>query len=146
MPVDRTQLGVPAALALAAVYTREIRVSIDRIWENVLDWEHLPAPHEIYFSGVALLEIANWGWRVDLTRRGETAGRRMVVELRIDRAKARYCIRTLAGEGAGTEIWTLLETLGPQRTAVEARFYLPESRPDRLAALGEKHRSSNARL
>jgi hypothetical protein len=35
MPVDRTQLGLPAALALAAVYTREIRVSIDRIWENL---------------------------------------------------------------------------------------------------------------
>jgi hypothetical protein len=42
----------------------------------------------------------------------------MVVELRIDLAKARYCVRTLAGEGAGTEIWTLLETLGPHRTTI----------------------------
>ena len=40
----------------------------------------------------------------------------------------------------------MLEALGPQRTAVEVRFYLPEHRPDRLAALGEKYRWSHARL
>jgi hypothetical protein len=40
----------------------------------------------------------------------------------------------------------LLEALGPQPTAIEVRFYLPEHRPDRLAALGEKYRSSHARL
>ena len=146
MPIDRAELRVPAALALGAVYTREVRVGVDRIWENVLDWEHLPALHEIFFSDVALVEIGNWGWRVELTRAPGAAGRRMVVGLQIDRAKARYCVRTLAGEGAGTEIWTLLKALGPHRTAIEARFYLPEHRPDRLAALGEKYRSSHARL
>jgi hypothetical protein len=111
----------------------------------VLDWEHLPALHEIYFNHVRLIEIGSWGWRVELTRRRETAGRRMVSELRLDRANARYCIRTFAGTGARTEIWTMLEALEPQRTAVEVHFYLPESRPDRLA-LGEKYRSSHARL
>ena len=146
MPIDRAELRVPAGLALAAVYSREVRVGVDRIWENVLDWEHLPALHEIFFSDVALVEIGNWGWRVELTRAAGAAGRRIVVELRIDREKARYCVRTLAGEGAGTEIWTLLEALGPHRTAIEARFYLPEHGPDRLAALGEKYRSSHARL
>jgi len=70
----------------------------------------------------------------------------MVAELRLDRANGRYCVRTLAGDGAGSEIWTLLEALGPLRTAVEVRFYLPDHRPDRLAALGEKYRSSHARL
>src|SRR5215470_6053435 len=38
MPMVCTQLGVPPTLALAATYTREARVGIDRIWENVLDW------------------------------------------------------------------------------------------------------------
>src|SRR4029077_9072874 len=75
-----------------------------------------------------------------------TADRRMLLELQIDRAKARYRVRTLAGEGTGTEIWTLFEPLGPQRTAIEVCFYLPEQRPERLAALGEKYRSSYARL
>jgi hypothetical protein len=117
-----------------------------RIWENVLDWEHLPALHEIFFDDVALLEIGSWGWRVELTKAPGTTGRRMVVELRVDWANTRCCARTLAGDGAGTEIWTLLEALGPQRTAFEVRFYLPERRPDRLAALGEKYRSSSVCL
>jgi phenylpropionate dioxygenase-like ring-hydroxylating dioxygenase large terminal subunit len=146
MPLDRAEPRVPASLALAATYTREVRVGIERIWENVLDWEHLPALHEIFFDDVALLEIGSWGWRVELTKAPGTAGRRMVVELRVDRANTRYCARTLAGDGAGTEIWTLLAALGPQRTAFEVRFYLPEPRPDRLAALGEKYRSSYVRL
>jgi nitrite reductase/ring-hydroxylating ferredoxin subunit len=146
MPIHRVELGVPVALALAATYTREIPVGVDRIWENVLDWEHLPALHEMYFDHIRLVETGSWGWRVELTRTPGTLGRRMLLELRIDRANARYRVRTLAGDGTGTEIWTLLEALGPQRTAIEVRFYLPEHRPDKLAALGEKYRSSQARL
>jgi hypothetical protein len=133
MPIDRAEPGVPAPLALAGTYTREVRVGIDRIWENVLDWEHLPALHEVYFDHVRRVETGNLGWRVELTKTPAPAGRWMLLELRIDRANARYCARTLKGDGAGTEIWTLLEALGPQRTAVEVRFYLPERRPERLA-------------
>jgi nitrite reductase/ring-hydroxylating ferredoxin subunit len=146
MPVDRAQLGVLAALTRAATYNREVRVGIDRIWENVLDWEHLPALHEMYFADVALLEIGSWGWRAELTKTPAAADRRTVVELRLDRKNARYCARTLAGDGEGTEIWTSLRALGPQRTAIEVHFYLPETRRERLAALGEKYRSSQARL
>ena len=137
---------IGSELALAATYTREVRAGIDRIWENVLDWEHLPALHEIYFNHVALIEIDSSGWRVELTKRPGAADRRMLLELQIDRARARYRVRTLAGDGAGTAIWTVLEALGPRRTAIEVRFYLPEHRPERLAALGEKYRSSYARL
>jgi nitrite reductase/ring-hydroxylating ferredoxin subunit len=134
-----------AGLSLAATYTREVRAGIERIWENVLDWEHLPALHDIYFNHVALIEIGSWGWRVELTKAG-TADRRMLLELQIDRVKARYRVRTLAGDGMGTKIWTLLEALGPNRTAIEVRVYLPEHQAERLAALGEKYRSSYARL
>src|SRR5438132_10756761 len=140
-----TPADMAAGLSLAATYIREVRAGIERIWENVLDWEHLPALHDIYFNHVALIEIGSWGWRVELTKAG-TADRRMLLELQIDRAKARYRVRTLAGGGMGTEIWTLLEPLGPQRTAIAVRFYLLEDRPERLAALGEKYRASYARL
>jgi nitrite reductase/ring-hydroxylating ferredoxin subunit len=144
--VEPTPPDIGQGLALAATYTREIRAGTERIWENVLDWEHLPALHEIYFDHVALIEIGSWGWRVKLTKRTGKADRRMLLELQIDRAKSRYRVRILAGDGMGTEIWTLLEALGPQRTAIEVRFYVPEHRPERLAALGEKYRSSYARL
>ena len=49
--------GIPLELALAATYSRVVRAGIERIWENVLDWEHLPALHDIYFNHVALIEI-----------------------------------------------------------------------------------------
>jgi phenylpropionate dioxygenase-like ring-hydroxylating dioxygenase large terminal subunit len=52
---------IGSELALAATYTREVRAGIDRIWENVLDWEHLPALHEIYFNHVALIESDSSG-------------------------------------------------------------------------------------
>src|SRR5690349_16853880 len=145
MKYELAPADITSELSLAATYTCEVRAGIERVWENVLDWEHLPALHEIYFNHVVLIEIGSWGWRVELTKAG-TADRRMLLELQIDRAKSRYRVRTLAGEGTGTEIWTLLEPLGPERTAIEVRFYLPEHRPERLAALGEKYRSSYARL
>ena len=100
MPIDRAEPGVPAPLALAATYTREVRVGIDRIWENVLDWEHLPALHEVYFDHVRIVETGNLGWRVELTKTPGSASRWMLLELRIDRANARYCARTLEGDGA----------------------------------------------
>jgi nitrite reductase/ring-hydroxylating ferredoxin subunit len=146
MQYETTPADVGLELTLAATYTREVRAGIERIWENVPDWEHLPALHDIYFNHVALIDIGSWGWRVELTKTPGTTDRRMLLELQIDRAKARYRVRTLAGDGMGTEIWTLLEALGPQRTAIEVRFYLPEQRPEKLAALGEKYRSSYARL
>lgn len=146
MNTDRQTLQVPPFLALATICKREIRAGIERIWENVFDWEHLPVLHEIYFDDVELVAIGSWGWRVTLTKRPGTADRRMLVELRADRANHRYCVRTLAGDGAGTEIWTLMEPLAPHRTAVEVRYYLPEQRPERLAALGDKYRQSCERL
>jgi hypothetical protein len=90
----------------------------------VLDWEHLPALHKIYFDRVALVESGSWGWRVELTKAPGTLDRPMLLELRIDR-KACYLVRTLAGDSIGTKIWTLLEAHGARRTAVEVRFTCP---------------------
>jgi hypothetical protein len=90
MRYNPTLPDVAPGLALAATYRREVRAEIDRIWENVLDWEHLPALHESYFNHVALVDSGSWGWRVELTKTPRTPDRRMLVELRVDREKARY--------------------------------------------------------
>jgi nitrite reductase/ring-hydroxylating ferredoxin subunit len=146
MSIDRGTLGVAPSLELATTYKRTIRAGIERVWENVFDWEHLPVLHEIYFDAVELIEIGRWGWRVALKKRPGTPDRRMVLELRADRANARYRVQTLDGDGAGTEIWTLMEPVGPHQTEIEVRYYLPERRPERLAALAEKYRCSCERL
>jgi hypothetical protein len=109
--------------ALAATYTRAVRAGIERIWENVLDWEHLSALHEIYFDHVALIEVGSWGWRVVLTKTPGTTDCPIPLELQVERTKARYHVRILAGDGMGT----LIEALGPQRTAVEVRFICPSA-------------------
>jgi nitrite reductase/ring-hydroxylating ferredoxin subunit len=127
-------------------WRREVRAGIERIWENVFDWEHLPVLHEIYFNAVELIEIGSWGWQVALTKKPGTPDRRMVLELQADRENTRYRVQTLSGDGAGTEIWTLLTPAGPCRTAVEVRYYLPERHPQRLAALADKYCGSSARL
>ena len=140
--VSGPELGVDPALYLATTYRRTVKASIERIWENVFDWEHLPVLHESYFNKVQLLQSDANGWQVQLTRQPGAADRAQLLELQVDRARTRYRVRTMAGTGTGTQIWTLLKVLGAHETAIEVRYYLPEQRPDKVAELGEKYRCS----
>jgi nitrite reductase/ring-hydroxylating ferredoxin subunit len=144
--IDRDALGVAPALHLAATYAREVEAGIARVWENVFDWEHLPALHAEYFCDVRLLEQHARGWRVAVTRQPGGADRCIVIELDAGRERARYRVRIVEGDGVGTEIWTLLAARDLDRTAVEVRFYLPWEQPQRLAALGEAYRLAYTRL
>jgi phenylpropionate dioxygenase-like ring-hydroxylating dioxygenase large terminal subunit len=48
-------------LDCAGTYRRTVRAGLDRVWENVFDWEHLPALHEQDFYAVELLDSGPWG-------------------------------------------------------------------------------------
>ena len=144
--INRDALGVDPKLHLAATYVRAVEVSIARVWENVFDWEHFPALHAEYFCDVRLLEEHARGWRVAVTRQPGGPDRRIVIELDAERQRARYRVRIVEGDGAGTEIWTLLATRDANRTAVEVRFYLPRKDPQKLAELGEAYRLAYTRL
>jgi nitrite reductase/ring-hydroxylating ferredoxin subunit len=144
--VSAPELGVDPSLHLVTTYRRTVQASIERIWENVFDWEHLPVLHESYFNKVQLLQSHENGWQVQLTRQPGAADRAQLLELQVDREHTRYRVRTLAGTGTGTQIWTLLKVLGPRETAIEVRYYLPEQRPDRVAELGDKYRCSCQQL
>jgi nitrite reductase/ring-hydroxylating ferredoxin subunit len=116
-----------AGLTLAAVYEREVAASLERIWENVLDWEHLPWLHRRSFLGIREVEAGPSGWRacVLLPQPGEP--RPAWIQVCLDRASLRYVTRTLAGMGEGTEIWTLLDPVTDRRTRVTVEFHLPRS-------------------
>src|SRR5205814_1252463 len=144
--ISRDALGVDPGLHLAATYAREVGAGIARVWENVFDWEHLPALHAEYFCDVRLLKEHARGWRVAVTRQPGGPGRRIVIQLDAERERARYRVRIIEGDGAGTEIWTLLATLDTDRTAVEVRFYLPRKDPQKLAELGEAYCLAYRRL
>lgn len=139
-------LGVDPGLQLATRYRREVRASVERIWENVFDWEHLPVLHEMLFNRAELLTIDDIGWTVRLTRQPGDASRMQVLEMKADRANTRYRVTTLEGSGRGTEIHTQMQALGDHLTAIEVRYYLPVNQPDKLELLGNKYRCSCQQL
>ena len=91
-------------LAEVATYRRVVAADEVRVWENVLDWEHLPWLHRSSFASIALDEAGDWGWRARAALR--TGGEPFDLELIVDRARSRYVTRTLTGALAGAEIWT----------------------------------------
>lgn len=126
-------------LRLAGAYHRVVAGALGRVWENVFDWEHLPALHAADFRAVELLDRGRWGWRVRLVNQPGGEARTQILELRADRAAGAYCATTLSGPGAGTEIRTRLKPLARSRTAVTVEFHVPEHRPERLARIGERY-------
>ena len=44
-PIRSNSLERNSELVIAAVYKREVAASLERVWENVYDWEHLPFLH-----------------------------------------------------------------------------------------------------
>jgi len=123
-------------LRTVARYDRIVDASLERAWENVRDWEHLPWLHSSSFHSIALLGQSSAGWQA---RIGLPTGDEIVLELVID--GARYVSRTLEGNGAGTEIWTELQPQDETRTHVQVSFNLPglagqpDATLDKLGAL-----------
>jgi nitrite reductase/ring-hydroxylating ferredoxin subunit len=118
-----------------AVYRRRVRASLERVWENVHDWEHLPWLHAGSFSHIDLVDSGPWGWRAMIDLEPAT-GSALELELVRDANADRYVARTLAGPGAGTEIWTSLAPRGEDRTDIEVEFHVPGVAAADIAAVG----------
>jgi nitrite reductase/ring-hydroxylating ferredoxin subunit len=132
-------------LTRVGVYQRTVRVSIERVWENVHDWAHLPWLHGSSFSGIECLDSGPWGWRARVGL--EPAGtREILLELVLDDSASRYVSRTLEGEGAGSEIWTSVQPLDAERTQISVEFWLPDVDPARADRLGESYTALYIRL
>jgi nitrite reductase/ring-hydroxylating ferredoxin subunit len=146
--LPRTALGAGAMtyaseLHLAGVYRRRVKASLERIWENVFDWEHLSHLHNGSFAACTLIDAGRWGWRVALTPKGTAS---QLVEMRVDRANSRYTSKTVEGTGAGTEIRVVLAPVEPHQVDVTVEFHLPEDHLDRLAVIGDAYVAVYARL
>jgi nitrite reductase/ring-hydroxylating ferredoxin subunit len=130
-------------LSRVAAYRRRIGASLERVWENVRDWEHLPWLHRESFASIALDEEGEFGWRARVGLRGSAPPIRL--ELVAD-GERRYVARTLAGPGAETEIWTRLDPVERRRTDIEVEFWLPDVAADRRDALGAAYVALYTRL
>lgn len=126
-------LPAPSAdLVTAAVYERDVRASLERVWENVFDWEHLPWLHARSFEAIEKLDAGDWGWRARLGT-GETAS---IIALTADREAGCYVV-TSEGAAPGSEIWTRLVPKGEAVTHVEVEFRVGALPEDALRAVGD---------
>jgi nitrite reductase/ring-hydroxylating ferredoxin subunit len=107
-------------------YRRVLPVSLERMYENVLDWAHLPFVHSSTFSSVRCEDYGSWGWRGRVSDRSGQAWR---LEVRLDRRCRRWITRTLDGEHAGAEIWTHAAQLAAPgavpRLQIVVDFFVP---------------------
>jgi len=128
-----------------AVYHRRVRASIERVWENVHDWEHLPWLHAPSFSRIELVDSGPWGWRALIDLEPAT-GSALELELVRDADAERYVARTLAGPGEGTEIWTSLVPHAEDHTDIAVEFHVPDVAATDVAAVGAAYTQLYKRL
>jgi nitrite reductase/ring-hydroxylating ferredoxin subunit len=133
-----------AAVPCVGTYRRLLPVSLERLYENALDWEHLPHQHAASFSAIDCLDWGAWGWRAAVV---DTRGRRSVIELSLDRDCRRWITRALDGHGAGGEIWTRAVP-APGGAAVEVLidFFVPGVAESERARVGRAYADLYARL
>ena len=122
------------SLTSVAVYERTVRASLDRVWENVLDWEHLPWLHRTTFGHIHLLAASRDGWRAETRLRA--GGAPFVIDVALDRPHLLYHSRTTEGPGAGTDIVTTLTPKAEHETHIHVEFLLPDIPPEHRDTLG----------
>jgi nitrite reductase/ring-hydroxylating ferredoxin subunit len=132
-------------LTAVGPYRRVISASLERIWENVLDWEHLPHLHSDSFSSIRLLHATADGWRALVGTVPQLGGTESEIEVTLDRSRLRYTTRTLDGAGAGTEILTTLEPVA-HGTRIDVDFLVPSVSEEHAELVGVFYRRMYARL
>ena len=122
------------ALTHLGSYRRQVPVSLERMYENALDWEHLPHLHSDDFRAIECEAAGTWGWRALVT---DPAGHRSRIELRLDRPRHRWLTRTWSADSSAppadsrsdepaevrAEIWTHAFELQPQRLELVIDFF-----------------------
>jgi nitrite reductase/ring-hydroxylating ferredoxin subunit len=109
-----------------ASYTRELPISLTRMYENAIDGEHLPWLHSESFSHLEILDQGDWGWRAKGNFVPKSFMNSMELELRLERDKNCWITRTTAGLGKGTEVWTHAFELEENQIKIVVDFYIPK--------------------
>jgi len=144
MPDHETFAPFPSSeLPHVGTYRRVLPVSLERMYENALDWEHLPFVHDSSFSSIDCLDSGPWGWRA---RTVSSAGDESVIELRLDRACRRWITRTLEGRNRGAEIWTHAFPIEPARVDIVVDFFVPGVAPESREKVGRAYAGLYSRL
>ena len=124
-------------------YKRTLPVSLERMYENTLDWEHLPHLHASSFSAINCLDSGAWGWRAEVT---DTKNQVSLLELRLDRDCRRWITRNLEGPNEGAEIWTHVFVTAPQQMDIVIDFFVPNVPETAREKVGRAYAASYERL
>ena len=106
-------------------YRRRLPVSLDRMYENALDWQHLPYLHSSSFGSIDCTSAGGWGWRATVSSGTSEAVIESELELRLDRDARRWITRNLAGPNAGAEIWTHVFVVADRVLDIVVDFFVP---------------------
>lgn len=118
-----TSSKISRPLLHLGTYKRDLPVNLARMYENALDWEHLPFLHAGSFKAISCRAAGDWGWHCDAVLPNDAS---VELELRLDRAQQRWVTRTLSGLGAGSEIWSYVFGLEAGGLRVVVDFFLPD--------------------
>ena len=124
-------------------YRRVLPVSLERMYENALDWAHLPHLHDSSFRDIECLDAGSWGWRARTT---DARGGVAILELALDRACRRWITRNLDGPNKGAEIWTHAFDIEPRRVDIVVDFFVPGVPSEARAKVGAAYARSYERL
>ena len=121
---------VPAAkgsrLDHVGSYLRRLPVSLDRMYENTLDWQHLPYLHRSSFRSIELEAAGAWGWRATVASGDGRVAAKSLIELRLDRYARRWITRNLDGPHVGAEIWTHVFVVSERVLDIVVDFFVPD--------------------
>jgi len=127
-------------------YRRALPVSLERLYENAIDWEHLAYLHRSSFARVECAEAGGWGFRARVWSQPYDERGAFVIELKLDRECQRWITSTLEGPGRGTEVWTHAFPLAARETHIVVDFFAPGVAPDRAHELFAFYRALYTRL
>jgi len=111
------------ALPHLGTYERDLPVTLERMFENALDWEHLPHLHAGSFKAITCRSAGDWGWHCDAVLPNDAP---VELELRLDRGHQRWITRTLSGLGAGSEVWSYVYARKEGGLRVVVDFFVPD--------------------
>ena len=107
-------------------YRRRLPVTLDRMYENALDWQHLPYQHSSSFSGIDCLDHGGWGWRARVTSGQGAEASTSLLELMLDRDARCWITRNLEGPNKGAEIWTHVFVVSERVLDIVVDFFVPD--------------------
>ncbi|HLX37097.1 MAG TPA: Rieske 2Fe-2S domain-containing protein [Candidatus Binataceae bacterium] len=127
-------------------YRRALPVNVERLYENAIDWEHLPYIHRSSFARIECLDAGAWGFRARAWSQPYDERRAFVIELKLDRDCRRWITSTLEGPGQGSEVWTHAFPVADRETYIVVDFFVPNLAPQRAPEVFEFYKNLYTRL